>query len=85
MTRTGEPFPVGNPVEIVEVSGTWQQHLAAQRIGQPASGCPNQTFGVCDRDFTALFFEHGFEPFALFALEATGTWYADRANVDAGI
>ena len=84
VTRTGEPFPVGNPVEIVEVSGTWQQHLAAQRIGQPASGCPNQTFGVCDRDFTALFFEHGFEPFPLFALEATGTWYADRTNVDAG-
>ena len=82
VTRTGVPFPVGDPVRSSPRPRTWQQHLAAQRIAVPGPNCPNRAFGVCDRDFTALFFEHGFDPFPLFALEAGGAWYADRTNVD---
>lgn len=73
-----------NPVSPIEEIGTWQQHLAAQRIALPGPGCANRVFGVCDRDFTALFFEHGFAPFSLYAREGGDDWFADPTNATAG-
>jgi poly(hydroxyalkanoate) depolymerase family esterase len=79
-TRAGTRFAVGNPVRLIEELGTWQQHLAAKRIVVPGPGCANRSFGVCDRDFTALFFEHGFAPFPLFSREGGSDWFADPDN-----
>ncbi len=84
VTVTGERIAVGNPVKVQTATGTWQQHLAEGRIGQPAPECPNPLFGVCDRDFTSLFFEHQFAPFPLFAREDGNNWYADRDNLPSG-
>lgn len=84
VTRAGARFAVGNPVGLVEEIASWQQHLAEQRIGLPGPGCANRTFGVCDRDFTALFFEHGFAPFPLYARDGGADWFADPSNVSVG-
>jgi poly(hydroxyalkanoate) depolymerase family esterase len=77
VTLRGVRFAVGTPVRIIEEIGSWQQHLAAERIAVPGPNCANALFGVCDRDFTALFFEHGFAPFRLYSREGSGDWFAD--------
>jgi poly(hydroxyalkanoate) depolymerase family esterase len=84
VTRTAARFAVGAPVRLIEEIGTWQQHLAAKRIAVPGPGCANRGFGVCDRDFTALFFEHGFAPFPLYARAGGANWFADPANAIPG-
>ena len=81
VTLRGARFAVGDPVQVIDEIATWQQHLAAGRIAIPGPACPNRVFGVCDRDFTALFFEHGFAPFPLFSREGTEDWFAAPENL----
>jgi poly(hydroxyalkanoate) depolymerase family esterase len=84
VSRTGVRFAVGHPAEIGEEVGTWMQHQAEARIGLPGESCVNRLWGVCDRDFTALFFEHQFAPFPLYRRAGASEWFADPENAAGG-
>ncbi|CAN5725396.1 hypothetical protein BH23PSE1_BH23PSE1_15650 [soil metagenome] len=76
--RAIEARDPGAPTEAV---ATWHQHLVARRIAMPGADCPNQAFGVCDRDFPDIFASHGMAPFPLYRSGDGCEWYADRDNV----
>ena len=75
------PVPVGDPSDVVEEVANWQAHMAAGRLAVQIPPClPG--FGACDASFAALFLEHGFEAFPLFAREGESLWFADPADLD---
>ena len=74
----GPIFTIGDP--NVSVSGTFNEHILAARIGVQQPPC-QAGFGVCDADFNSLFFQFGLDPFALHAADPSGPWYLDPANI----
>ena len=74
----GPIFTIGDPT--VSVSGTFDEHIVAARIGIQQPPC-EPGFGVCDTDFNSLFFQFGLNPFALHAAGPSGPWYLDPANI----
>jgi Esterase PHB depolymerase len=82
-TGTGPEFAVGEPPEqpaVETVRGNFQEHMLAGRIAVQRPPCV-LGLGVCDADFNTLFFQHGFEAFALYHPAGTDRWYLDPANI----
>lgn len=84
LTRTLDEFDVGTPVQILEATASWIEHMSDRRIGLPGPECPNSIFGTCDRDISSIVLEFGLVAFPLFALEGTDDWFVDRSLVTAG-
>jgi poly(hydroxyalkanoate) depolymerase family esterase len=82
-TGTGPDFAIGEPPQepvVNTVSGNFQEHMLAGRIAVQGPPCV-LGLGVCDADFNTLFFQHGFEAFALHNPAGTNRWYANPANI----
>jgi poly(hydroxyalkanoate) depolymerase family esterase len=82
-SAAGPEFAVGEPPQepvINTARGNFQEHILAGRIAVQRPPCV-VGLGVCDADFNTLFFEHGFEAFALHNPANTDRWYADPANI----
>jgi poly(hydroxyalkanoate) depolymerase family esterase len=82
-TAAGPEFAVGQPPQepvVNTASGNFQEHMLAGRIAVQQPPCL-LGLGVCDADFNTLFFQHGFESFALHNPAGTNRWYADPANI----
>jgi poly(hydroxyalkanoate) depolymerase family esterase len=82
-TGTGPEFAVGEPPDeplVDTVRGNFQEHMLAGRIAVQRPPCV-LGLGVCDADFNTLFFQHGFEAFALHNPAGTNRWYLDPANI----
>jgi hypothetical protein len=80
---SGVEFALGNPPQppsINTVRGNFQAHILAGRIAVQRGPCM-LGLGVCDAGFNALFFQHGFEAFALHNPAGTDRWYLDPANI----
>jgi len=82
-SASGIEFALGNPLpapSINTVRGNFQEHILAGRIEVQRGPCM-LGLGVCDAGFNALFFQHGFEAFALHNPAGTDRWYLDPANI----
>lgn len=71
--------PLRQPV-INTARGNFQEHILAGRITVQRPPCV-VGLGVCDADFNTLFFQHGFEAFALYNPAGSERWYVDPANI----
>jgi poly(hydroxyalkanoate) depolymerase family esterase len=79
----GIEFALGSPLRapaINTVRGNFHEHILAGRIAVQRRPCM-LGLGVCDANFNSLFFQHGFEAFALHNPAGTERWYLDPANV----
>jgi poly(hydroxyalkanoate) depolymerase family esterase len=82
-SAAGPQFGIGEPPEdpvVDTVRGNFQEHILAGRIALQQPPCV-VGLGVCDADFNTLFFQHGFEAFALHNPAGTNRWYLDPANI----
>ena len=82
-SASGIEFAIGSPPQapsINTVRGNFQEHILAGRIAVQRGPCM-LGLGVCDAGFNALFFQHGFEAFALHNPAGTDRWYLDPANI----
>jgi poly(hydroxyalkanoate) depolymerase family esterase len=82
-SMSGVEFALGSPLQapaINTVRANFQEHILAGRIAVQRGPCM-LGLGVCDAGFNALFFQHGFEAFALHNPAGTDRWYLDPANV----
>jgi poly(hydroxyalkanoate) depolymerase family esterase len=82
-SATGDEFAIGEPPEMPVINtarGSFQEHILAGRIVVQQPPCM-LGLGVCDADFSTLFFQHGFEAFALHNPAGTSRWYLDAGNI----
>jgi hypothetical protein len=79
----GDEFEIGSPPDapvITTVRANFHEHILAGRIAVQQAPCV-VGLGVCDADFSTLFFRHGLEVFALHNPAGTDRWYLDPVNI----